>query len=60
MEGELNRRNFLSSLGVTVGATLASAGGAIPMVGVAYAQDKPKGNIPDKPFKIGHMVLLLI
>src|SRR5262249_37490140 len=25
------------------------------MVGVAHAQDKPKGNIPDKPFKIGHM-----
>ena len=55
MEGEVNRRNFLGSLGVTVGATLASAGGAIPIVGVAHAQDKPKGTIPDKPFKIGHM-----
>ena len=55
MDGEVNRRSFLSSLGVSVGAAFATAGGAIPMVGVAQAQDKPKGNIPDKPFKIGHM-----
>ena len=55
MAGEVDRRNFLSSLGVSVGAALATAGGAIPVVGVAHAQDKPKGNIPDKPFKIGHM-----
>src|SRR5258705_12824619 len=55
MAGEVNRRSFLSSLGVSVGAALATAGGAIPIVGVAHAQDKPKGNIPDKPFKIGHM-----
>jgi branched-chain amino acid transport system substrate-binding protein len=55
MAGEVDRRSFLSSLGVTAGAALATAGGAIPVVGVAHAQDKPKGNIPDKPFKIGHM-----
>ena len=55
MAGEVDRRSFLSSLGVSVGAALATAGGAIPVVGVAHAQDKPKGNIPDKPFKIGHM-----
>jgi len=55
MEGEVNRRNFLGSLGVSVGAALATAGGALPVVGVAHAQDKPKGNIPDKPYKIGHM-----
>ena len=25
------------------------------LAGMAHAQDKPKGTIPDKPFKIGHM-----
>src|SRR5947208_5991710 len=56
MAGEVNRRDFLSTLGVSVGAALtASAGSVIPAVGVAHAQDKPKGNIPDTPFKIGHM-----
>ncbi|PYN83165.1 MAG: hypothetical protein DMD87_30475, partial [Candidatus Rokuibacteriota bacterium] len=55
MAGEVNRRSFLSSLGVSVGAAVATAGGAIPVVGVAHAQEKPKGNIPDKPYRIGHM-----
>jgi len=56
MAGEVNRRDFLSTLGVSVGAALtASAGSVIPSVGVAHAQDKPKGNIPDTPYKIGHM-----
>ena len=55
MAGEVNRRDFLSTLGVSVGATLASAGATLPVVGVAHAQDKPKGTIPDKPYRIGHM-----
>src|SRR5437879_8798998 len=56
MAAEVNRRDFLNTLGVSVGAALsATAGGALPVVGVAHAQDKPKGNIPDKPFKIGHI-----
>src|SRR5881396_916515 len=56
MAGEVNRRDFLSTLGVSVGAALtASAGSVIPAVGVAHAQEKPKGNIPDTPYKIGHM-----
>src|SRR5438309_178516 len=53
MAGEVNRRNFLSTLGVSVGAFAAA--GTVPIVGVAHAQDKPKGNIPDKPYRIGHM-----
>src|SRR2546426_2850977 len=58
MAGEVNRRDFLSTLGVSVGAALtASAGSVIPAVGVAHAQEKPKGNIPDTPYKIGHMTL---
>src|SRR5437762_1355761 len=56
MAGEVNRRDFLSTLGVSVGAALtASAGSVIPSVGVAHAQEKPKGNIPSTPYKIGHM-----
>src|SRR5437867_7807075 len=52
---EVNRRDFLSGLGVTVGTALTALPGVLPSVGVAHAQDKPKGNIPDTPFKIGHM-----
>src|SRR5437867_4480930 len=52
---EVNRRDFLSGLGVTVGTALAALPGALPSVGVAHAQEKPKGNIPDTPYKVGHM-----
>ncbi|HEY2996633.1 MAG TPA: ABC transporter substrate-binding protein [Methylomirabilota bacterium] len=51
---EVNRRDFLTGLGVTVGASLAAMPG-LPSVGVAHAQTTPKGNIPDHPYKIGHM-----
>jgi len=54
MAAEVNRRDFLNTLGVSVGAAFAAAG-TVPIVGVAHAQDKPKGNIPDKPYRIGHM-----
>src|SRR5438552_15948768 len=47
------RREFLSRLGVTTAAAVGGAG--IGAAGVAQAQEKPKGTIPDKPFKIGHM-----
>src|SRR5438128_2239858 len=55
MAGEVNRRDFLNTLGVSVGAALTATASALPIVGVAQAQTKPKGNIPDTPFKIGHM-----
>ena len=56
MAEEVSRRDFLSRLGVGMGAALgAASGGVLPVVPLAHAQDKPKGNIPDKPFKIGHM-----
>src|ERR1700687_3171129 len=50
------RRDFLTQLGVTAAATTLGAG-AVTMgaAGIAHAQDKPKGNIPDKPYRIGHM-----
>jgi branched-chain amino acid transport system substrate-binding protein len=57
MAPEVSRRDFLSSLGVTVGA--AAAGAGVPLVGgpslISRAEAQPKGNIPDTPYKVGHM-----
>jgi branched-chain amino acid transport system substrate-binding protein len=51
-----NRRDFLKSLGVTVGTAAVAAGAPVAAPLVAQAQQaQPKGNIPDKPFKVGHM-----
>ncbi|MEE9249520.1 MAG: twin-arginine translocation signal domain-containing protein, partial [Alphaproteobacteria bacterium] len=54
---KVTRRDFLSS--VTIGAAgLAAAVGASGYVAAprpASAATKPKGNIPDKPFKAGHI-----
>ena len=44
-----------SALSVSARAPRSPRPGRVPLVGVAHAQDKPKGNIPDKPFRIGHM-----
>jgi len=52
MAGYIDRRDFLRSLGVGTGVTLAAGLGS---VGAALAQDKPKGNIPGNPYRIGHM-----
>ena len=55
MDGQIDRRDFLRSLGVGVGAAVG-AGASIPLIGMAQAQEfKPKGNIPSTPYKIGHM-----
>ncbi len=54
MAGSIDRRDFLRTLGIGVGATLGAAGGSIPLIGMANAQ-APKGNIPSTPYKIGHM-----
>src|SRR3990172_6615371 len=53
--GEVSRRDFLNSLGVTVGAAVAASAGSVLSPAKAEAQEKPKGTIPDKPYKIGHM-----
>src|SRR5215813_3238608 len=60
MTQEVSRRDFLSGLGLTVGTAAAGAAAAagvplaaVPLVSRAHAQ--PKGNIPDTPYKIGHM-----
>ena len=51
--GEVSRRDFLNSLGVTVGAAVAASAGAV--ISPAKAEAQPRGTIPDKPYKIGHM-----
>ena len=56
MNKQVSRRDFLNQLSVTVGAA-AGAGAAMGYVaGPRFAQAAtPKGNIPDKPFKAGHI-----
>src|ERR1700736_4279852 len=55
MSGRPTRRDFLSRLGVTSAAAIGGSMAGFGLAGIAHAQDKPKGTIPDKPFKIGHM-----
>src|SRR5258707_9846789 len=53
---EVNRRNFLGALGVTVGGTgLAGAGLVAGPPLVKAATEAPKGKIPDTPYRTGHM-----
>jgi branched-chain amino acid transport system substrate-binding protein len=56
MAERVGRRDFLSALGVTVGAA-ALTGATAPISGPATleAAEPAKGNIPDKPLKMGHM-----
>src|SRR5262245_62361550 len=56
MAQEVSRREFFSQLGITVGsAALATTG--LPLISAreARAQQQPRGNVPDKPYKVGHM-----
>src|ERR671923_1254346 len=55
MVAEVNRRDFLNALGVTVGAATLGAVGGVATPEPAAAQEPPKGKIPDKPLKFGHM-----
>jgi branched-chain amino acid transport system substrate-binding protein len=56
MAKEVSRREFFSQLGATVGGVaLAASGASLLSPEEARAQQQPKGNIPDKPYKVGHM-----
>jgi len=55
MSSQVDRRDFLRSLGVGAGAALGAAAGSVPLIGMAQAQQAPKGSIPSTPYKIGHM-----
>jgi branched-chain amino acid transport system substrate-binding protein len=52
----IDRRDFLRTLGVSMG-TLGAAAGSLPLIGMAQAQTTmaPRGSIPSTPYKIGHM-----
>ena len=56
MTQQLNRRNFLNSLGIAVGAAAATVPAIVPAV--AQVDRPPKGNIPATPLKFGHMTFL--
>ena len=58
METSVNRRDFFKQLGVTVGAVGLGAAGAMAAPGLVKAAVQPKGQIPDKPYKTGHMTFL--
>src|SRR5216110_1315490 len=49
------RREFLSQLGVTTVAAVGGTAAGVGLASAARAEEKPKGKIPDTPFKIGHM-----
>jgi len=59
MQRPVDRRTFLNSLGVGA-ATVAAAGTSTYFAGPrpANAAVKVKGNVPDKPFKTGHITFL--
>ncbi len=60
MAAEVNRRDFLAQIGVTVGAAAAGGAAGLPLIGKAEkaeaAQEvKGAGKIPSTPYKVGHM-----
>jgi len=54
----LKRRDFINALGVTVGTAGLASAGVTASTQLARADTAPKGSIPDKPFKVGHMTFL--
>lgn len=57
MRNDRSRRDFLAGLGVTIGGVALGIGSDVPVVGVAAAQDTPKGRIPQTPVKFGHITI---
>jgi branched-chain amino acid transport system substrate-binding protein len=55
MPSGITRRDLLARLGVTTAAAVGGTAAGVSLAGIARADDKPKGTIPDKPFRIGHM-----
>ena len=54
----VDRRKFLSALGVTVGGTGLVGAGVAAGPQLVRAATEPKGKIPDTPYKTGHMTFL--
>ena len=57
MAEEVSRREFLNRLGVSVtsAAALGASAGFVPSLSEVRAAEPPKGRIPEKPYKVGHM-----
>ncbi len=56
---EVDRRSFLSALGVTVGGAGLAGGAMVGGSQLVEAQTAPpKGRIPDTPYKTGHMTFI--
>ena len=60
MTQPVDRRQFLTSLGVTVGALTLDVplGDRAGLIGPAAAQESPRGRVPDTPVKFGHITIL--
>ena len=59
MANQVDRRQFLTALGVTVGGiTLGGPLAELPVAAPVAAQEAAKGRIPDKPVKFGHITIL--
>ena len=58
MKRPVDRRTFLNGLGVAVGAVAAGSTTYFAGPRPANAAIKVKGNVPDKPFKTGHITFL--
>jgi branched-chain amino acid transport system substrate-binding protein len=60
MTKPVDRRQFLTSLGVTVGALTLDVplGDRAGLIGSAAAQESPRGRVPDTPVKFGHITIL--
>jgi branched-chain amino acid transport system substrate-binding protein len=59
MTNLIDRREFLTGLGVTVGAAaLGAQVGDLAVAAPAWAQEPPRGSVPDKPVKFGHITIL--
>ena len=57
MASPMDRREFLTALGVTMGAAAGTAA-QLPVAGPVAAQEPAKGLIPDRPVKFGHVSIL--
>jgi branched-chain amino acid transport system substrate-binding protein len=63
MQKRVNRRDFLNGLGVGVGVAAGAGVAAAGLVRATGAEAAvpavpPKGNIPNKPFRTGHMTFM--
>ncbi|GIX47991.1 MAG: ABC transporter substrate-binding protein [Candidatus Tectimicrobiota bacterium] len=52
---EVNRRDFLRALGLSVGVATVGRGATLAVPMPTVAQAPPKGKIPSKPLRVGHM-----